>query len=176
MRSRPLLAIIAVAVCDTSCRHAPPAGHTSYAVVDDVGPLARRPVDASTLKVVEDMSVIVSPKPLETVPMPVYPPEALKAQLQDVRIAVTVTIDAQGRVVDVARSITSIPYTTAFQDEFFAAAAAAVRKWRFEPGRLAHLEPQADGRPLVTGTEPTSTKLTIAFTFSTSGTVTGEKM
>jgi hypothetical protein len=166
--------IVVAAFCGVACRHAAINGRTSFAFVDEVGTLPRPPIDASKMKVMEAISVIVPPKPLGELTPPQYPPAALKVRLQDIALAVTLSIDENGKVVDVQRSIARMASTTAFQEEFLAAAEMAVRAWRFEPAKLAHIEPQPDGRPLVVGTENTSSKLTVAFTFSASGTVTSQ--
>jgi hypothetical protein len=166
-------AIVVVLPLSAACRHVPVVGHSSFQFVDEIG-APRTVADASKLKIVESMSVVVAPKPLEPVVLPKYPPLALKAHLGDIHIAVSVKIDETGQVVDVERSIARIPYTTAFQDEFLQEVTTAVRQWKFEPGKLAHIEPQSDGTPLVTSTEDQNSTLTVAFTFSSSGKVTSQ--
>lgn len=154
------------------CQHASNTGRSSFTFVDQVGAPPAAPVDASKMKIVESMSVVIPPKPAGSLVLPTYPAAALKAHLQDIHLAVSLSIDESGRVTDVQPSIARVPYTTAFQEQFFAAARKAVQEWRFEPGKLARIEPQADGRPLVTGTETTASTLTVAFTFSSTGNVT----
>jgi hypothetical protein len=173
MKPHPTLYIL-MAIVLASCRHISPTGNSSYTVVDDIGALKSAPVDASKLKVTASMSVLVVPKPIPPLVMPEYPSSALAAHLLDVQFAVTLVIDKEGRVITIEPSLARLPYTNAFREEFVTAIEQAVKTWRFEPGKLAHLEPQPDGRPLVTGLEDVDSKLTIAFNFARSGKVLSE--
>jgi len=158
-----------LSVALTSCRHAAPTGNSSFTLVNDFGALQAPASDASELKIVQAMSIRVAPKAIPPLTLPKYPASALAAHLLDIQYAVTITIDTEGRVIHIERSYARLPYTSAFRDEFVAAIEQAVATWKFEPGKLAHLDPQENERPLVTGSENAESKLTVAFCFTQSG-------
>lgn len=154
-----------------SCRQVAPTGGSSFTVADDLGGPPQPPVDASKLKLAESIGLLVPPKPIPPLPLPAYPRAALAAHLGDIRVAVRVSVDSAGNVVDVSPSLTWIPYTHAFGGEFLDAVRQAVLQWRFEPGQLVHLSPQPGGRPLLDRSEPVDSTLTLEFTFFRSGKV-----
>jgi hypothetical protein len=89
-------------------------------------------------------------------------------------VGVQLTVGVDGRVSDVASSITTLSSPGSFAGEFRAAVESAVRQWRFVPAEIRHLElvkhPQGDYLSLVRR-EPIEWKLDVQFRFSASGEV-----
>lgn len=86
----------------------------------------------------------------KTQQLPVYPFDLVQAGVRDGQVCVAFSVDINGKVDDCL----AVAYT---HPEFAQAALAAVRRWTFEPGRLA-------GQPIATASE-------VVFDFAVEGTV-----
>jgi hypothetical protein len=160
--------LLASSLLGGSCHHTV-AGTSSFAFVGETGNREPAPKDAANLRIAEPISILIPPKPLLPLKVPVYPESIFREHLQDIQMAVTITIDKAGRVSDVSPSLARFPYTNRFQAEFQLAIERAVASWHFEPGQLAHLDPQSQSAPVVVGIESVESQLTVAFTFRQSG-------
>ena len=162
-----LLGLLITLVFLDGCQHS--SGVASIKFIDSEHP--QPPADARELKVEIGTTVFVEAQPIEPLAIPVYPRVALAANLGSVTIAVKISVDKDGRVEAVSPSMAGISLPTRFYQQFHEAIETAIAQWRFEPAKLARLEPAKKGPPIVTGEQNAETSFDIAFTFSRSGTV-----
>lgn len=149
------------------CKHQ--SGEASFKFIDSIH--SQPATDAREMKLKIGTTVFVEAKPIEPLAIPIYPPIAVAADLGSVTIAVKISVNKDGRVEAVSPSMAGISLPTRFSHEFHEAVETAVKQWRFEPAKLARLEPAKSGPPFVTSTQDTETAFDVAFTFSSPGAV-----
>lgn len=115
--------------------------------------------------------------PLFPLANPVYPAEALAAKAGLATVSVRVTVDAMGKVSDVAPSVIGFTSPGKFASDFLEAVRVAVRQWKFRPAEIEQVEwvQPSDLAPYsrVLKAEKTETHFDLVFTFTASGGVLG---
>jgi hypothetical protein len=113
----------------------------------------------------------ISPSSKGELTKPVYPPQALAAHAGDCVVNVTITIDTDGLVSDVAPSWERLNIPNRFSDQFLEAIEAAVKTWRFEPARYVYWKKNGDADLTYIRAEIVQAKADIKFTFEATGNV-----
>ncbi len=118
---------------------------------------------------------VTDAQPIEPLAKAIYPKVARGAKLGVVTIAVRITIDTEGRVVDVAPSLTHLALPSRFSREFQEAVETALAQWRFMPSEVKHMEeaPGAEGGTYLrlVRREKIEARGDVVFTFSEDGAV-----
>lgn len=88
-----------------------------------------------------------APLPLANLEVPEYPPRPLEARAGAATVGVRFVVNIEGKVVDITRSPLVPSSAGPYEDDFRAAAEAAVRGWNFRPAWVAEFEdgPDRDG-------------------------------
>jgi hypothetical protein len=167
-------AVLAIALA-SGCQHAP-TGTAAFSFVDpghDPAPA----VDASAYRITRGTSVFVRAKPIAPLAAPVYPPTALAAHAGMVVVHVTVTVETDGLISDIAPNRMAVDVPSRFDRDFQEAIRAALVQWRFEPAQVARLDPgPGGGAPIVVDSKDVEGRLGIAFTFASSGKATSSAL
>jgi outer membrane biosynthesis protein TonB len=119
-------------------------------------------------------NIVINPIPpsfIGELAKPIYPPAALAAHAGECVLYVTITIDPNGTVSEVAPSWQRVNVPSRYSDAFLDAVKAAVRSWKFEPARNVYWEKDAGGDLRYLSTETLSARTDIKFTFEASGAV-----
>ncbi len=119
--------------------------------------------------------VVTDAQPIQPLAEAAYPRVARGAKLGVVTVAVRITIDTEGRVVEVMPSLSHLALPSRFSREFQEAVEAALAQWRFTPSEVKHLEEAlgAEGGTYLrlAGREKIEAKGEVVFTFSDDGAV-----
>lgn len=174
MKWQPMAAGLLIVLLG-GCQNRPPeataTGASSFAFVErPVAPPARtvttEPVEQKPVEEYREA------RPVYPLAHPVYPPRALKARAGRVTVGVRLTVDAAGRVSDVAPSMLVFSTPGPFADDFRAAAETAVRQWRFRPAEIERIEfvqTPTVSYSRVLGRQKVEAQLDVAFNFTAAG-------
>jgi hypothetical protein len=135
-------------------------------------PIVKPPPKSGAKGEVAASNIVINPIPPSSIGdllKPVYPPAALAAHAGECVISVTLTIDSQGLVSEVAPSWQRVNIPNRFSDQFIEAIRLAVRSWRFEPARNVYWEKDGSGDLKYLSTETLSAQTDVRFTFEASG-------
>jgi hypothetical protein len=117
----------------------------------------------------------VAAKPLEPLIMPLYPPSALSGKAGFVTVGVRVSIDANGRVVEVGPSPLAFSTPSRYSETFQFAVRTAVMQWRFQPAEHYTMRTAGTnedrGAEKILHREIIETYFDLAFTFTAAGKV-----
>jgi TonB family protein len=158
------------------CRHAPVkatgTGASSFAFVErPAGPVTARTVTTEPVeqKPLEDYR---EARPVYPLANPVYPARALKAKAGRATVGVRITVDATGRVSDVAPSMLVLSTPGPWADDFRAAVETAVQQWRFRPAEIEKIEfviTPTVSYSRILSTQKVEAQLDVAFNFTATG-------
>lgn len=170
-RSLSVLGLIACVGCRSSAP-APVTGAGSFAFVSP--PLAPSKTDVKNTTMGPG-EVVMAAEPILPLATPIYPREAFALRPGQVTVGVRLTVDPNGRVVDVGTSLAVFSSPNSYRGGFREAVEAAVKQWRFESAVLQHsgVGKDATGRDVIVfqGAEKIEWVFDVAFTFTASGDV-----
>jgi hypothetical protein len=165
---------ISSALLQAACHHVPASvarGQSSFEFMKGSGP-AKAGDGRAELTGSEPKDVFVQATPDNVLAAPVYPPAALAAHAGRVTLVLQITIDTEGRVMNVLPGIAGVPVGGPFAGQFRAAAEAAMAQWRFRPAELRHIVPRQDEGDTIwslASTEKCEMTTDVAFTFTETG-------
>jgi hypothetical protein len=120
-------------------------------------------------------AVVTDAQPIRPLAEAEYPSLARGAKWGVVTVAVRITIDTEGRVVDVTPSLSHLALPSRFSREFQDAVEVALAQWRFVPSEVKHMEeaPGAEGATYLrlARREKIEARGEVVFTFSDDGAV-----
>jgi hypothetical protein len=107
----------------------------------------------------------IPPSAIGELRRPVYPSAALAAHAGTFVVNVTVTIDAFGRVSEVAPTWNRLNPPNPYSEQFLAAVRVAADSWRFVPARHVYWRQKADGEPVYDHADTVVCETDLRFTF-----------
>lgn len=166
-RTAPGYLSICITMCLFGCHTSPPVGSITTKILEPYN-LSVPAIDAKDLQITQSSDLYQEATPIEPFAMPELPKEWAKQVTMPLQIVIKVHIDDHGRVVGFEESLRNLTPSTEFVHTCKDAIRTAVSTWRFRPAIFAHVEPSADGRPVITSERNVDTSLEIAFTLTSS--------